>query len=203
MVKLTHELTEAMPTWARALAPWAEHVAHVFGQAMTGKYQAATPLTRSRTRAAQAIVKARKASATAAGASTVALQKAGSSTTRSRWTCPHCGGEVTNHRHVRCDACIDADAQHTPEVRGRRGAAISVRKQALAEWERANPGAVYDPELFRRDILPRLATVKLPEIVEATRMSKAGATDVRRGKRTPHVSTWGPLADLVEVKLSE
>jgi hypothetical protein len=34
---------------------------------------------------------------------------------------------------------------------------------------------VYDPELFRRDILPRLAGVKLSEIAEAARSSKAYA----------------------------
>ncbi len=30
-------------------------------------------------------------------------------------------------------------------------------------------------------------------------MSKAYASDVRRGKWTPHVSTWGALAQLVSV----
>jgi hypothetical protein len=37
----------------------------------------------------------------------------------------------------------------------------------LAEWEQANPGTVHDPEWFGRDVLPRLASVKLSEIVEA------------------------------------
>ncbi|MHB8457481.1 MAG: hypothetical protein ACYDBS_07320, partial [Acidimicrobiales bacterium] len=66
-----------------------------------------------------------------------------------------------------------------------------------SEWERANPGADYDPELFRRDILPRLVSVKLSEIVEATGMSKAFASQVRAGKFTPHVSTWQAFGELV------
>ena len=37
----------------------------------------------------------------------------------------------------------------------------------LAEWEQANPGTVHDPEWFRSDVLPRLASLKLSEIVEA------------------------------------
>ncbi len=53
---LTHELAETMPRWAQSLGPFAEHVAHVFGKAMAGTYSAATPLTRSRTKAAQAVV---------------------------------------------------------------------------------------------------------------------------------------------------
>jgi hypothetical protein len=51
----------------------------------------------------------------------------------------------------------------------------------------------------RRDILPRLATVRLSEIVRAIGCSKASASDIRRGKRTPHVSTWAALAALAGV----
>jgi hypothetical protein len=112
------------------------------------------------------------------------------------WTCPDCGGAVTNPRHVRCDACSAADPAQAPEIRGRRGAAIAARKRALSEWDKANPGAVYDPELFRREILPRLAGVKLSEIAEAAGCSKASASDIRRGKWAPHVSTWGALSEL-------
>jgi transcriptional regulator with XRE-family HTH domain len=106
---------------------------------------------------------------------------------------------VTNPRHVRCEACIAADPAQAPEIRGRRGAAIAARKRALSEWDKANPDTVYDPEQFRRDILPRLATVKLSEIAEAAGCSKAYASDIRRGKWTPHVSTWVALAKLVGV----
>jgi hypothetical protein len=45
------------------------------------------------------------------------------------------------------------DPAHSPEIIGRRGAAIAARKQALSERDKANPGAVYDPEWFRRKIL--------------------------------------------------
>ena len=71
-----------------------------------------------------------------------------------------------------------------------------VPKRALSEWDKANPDAIYDPELFRREILPRLRTVKLSAIVEAAGCSKASASDIRRGKWTPHVSTWGALAEV-------
>jgi hypothetical protein len=56
---------------------------------------------------------------------------------------------------------------------------------------------VYDPELFRRDILDGLANVKLMDIAEAAGCCKASASDIRRGKWTPHVSTWAALAGLV------
>jgi hypothetical protein len=196
---LTHELAETMPTWARSLAPWAEKVAHMLGAVMAGKYAPATPLTGRRTRDAQAVIKARKAAVRQAATSTTARQRpASESTVLPLWSCPDCGGAVANHRHVRCESCIAADPAQAPEIRSRRGAAIAARKRALAEWDEANPGTVLDPDLFRRDILPRLAKVKLSEIVGATGISKAFASQVRAGKFAPHVSTWPALAQLAD-----
>ena len=197
---LTHELAETMPQWAKSLGPIAEHVAHAFGKAMAGTYSAATPLTSRRLRDAQAVVQARKVEATRRAAAGRVLQRpAARPAALALWTCPDCGGAVTNPRHVRCDACIAADPAQAPEIRGRRGGAIAARKRALAAWDKANPDVVYDPELFRREILPRLGSVKLSEIAEAAGCSKASASDIRRGKWSPHVSTWGALGELVGV----
>jgi CRISPR-associated endonuclease Cas1 len=198
LAPLTHELAETMPQWAKSLGPIAEHVAHVFGKAMDGSYSAATPLTSRRHRDAQVVVKARKVEATRRAAASRVLQRsAAQPAALALWTCPDCGGAVTNPRHVRCEACIDADPAQAPEARGRRGAAIAARKRALTEWDKANPDAVYDPELFRREILAKLGTVPLAEIMEAAGCCKASASDYRRGKRTPHVSTWQALAQWV------
>jgi hypothetical protein len=202
LAPLTHELAETTPQCAKWLGPIAEHVAHVFGKAMAGTYSATTPLTSCRHRDAQAVVKARKVEASRCAAAGRVLQRAAvQSVALALWTCPNCGGAVTNPRHVRCDACIAADPAQVPEIRGRRGAAIAARKRALSEWDKANPGTVYDPKLFRREILPRLALVKLSEIAEAASCSKAYAADIRRGKWTPHVSTWAALAGLAGAEI--
>ena len=146
-------------------------------------------------------MKARKVKASRRAAAGRVLQRpAAQPAALPLWTCPECGGAVTNHRHVRCDACVAADPAHSPEIRGRRGAAIAAHKRALSEWDKANPNTVYDPELFRRDILPRLRTVPLAEIMSTAGCSKASASDYRRGKRTPHVSMWGALGKLVGVE---
>src|ERR1035438_3091465 len=83
---------------------------HVFGKAMDGTYSAATPLTSRRHRDAQAVVKARKIEASRRPAAGRVLQRpAAQATALPLWTCPDCGGAVTNPRHVRCEACIAAD----------------------------------------------------------------------------------------------
>ncbi|MGH9291607.1 MAG: CRISPR-associated endonuclease Cas1 [Acidimicrobiales bacterium] len=196
----SHELAGTLPRWAHRVAPWAERVAHMLGSVMDGKYHPATPLTGARTRSAAALVKARKSVARSAASRTAVRQRPAATAPLSSWSCPDCAEQVTNPRHVRCDACIAADPAQTTEVRGRRGAAIASRKRALREWSEAHGDMPYDPEMFRRDIWPRLAGVKLAAIVEVAACSKATASDWRRGKRVPHVSAWGPLATLAGVE---
>jgi hypothetical protein len=69
--------------------------------------------------------------------------------------------------------------------------------------DKATPGAVYDSGLFRPETLPKLAIVKLGEFAKMASCSKASASDIRSGKRTPHVSTWAALAKLVSTFLLE
>jgi hypothetical protein len=81
-------------------------------------------------------------------------------------------------------------------VRSRRGKSIAARKRALREWDDANPGVEFDPDYFRREILPGLQGVKLVDIMSAAAISKGYASNVRAGKFTPHVSTWPALGRL-------
>jgi hypothetical protein len=183
------------------MAPIAEQVAHMLGQAMAGKYVPVTPLTTRKSRNAQVVVKARKQANRVVATSHAARQRPVSAAATDPWTCPDCGGEVTNRKHVRCQTCIEADPRQTPEIRGRRGAAIASRKRALREWDAAHPDIEFDPEMYRRDILPGLAGVKLVQIVEAIGCSKGYASVIRSGKQTPHVSTWSALGELVAASL--
>jgi hypothetical protein len=98
---------------------------------------------------------------------------------------------------VRCEECIAKDPSQAPAIRANRGRAIAARKRALREWDEANPGVAYDPEYFRREVLPRLGRVKIAGIMEAAGISKGYASNVRAGKYIPHVSTWPALARLV------
>src|SRR5271169_267937 len=192
---LTHELAETVPRWSQVLAPIAERLAHTLGQAMAGNYLPVTPLTGTSHRQAQAVVKARKSATRSAAKSSTSRQRA-SGRQAAPWSCPECGGQVTNHRHVRCDQCISGDPRQTPELRGRRGASIAARKRAQHEWEETNSAQSHDSDYFRREILPGLARVKLADIMAATGISKSFASQIRAGKFTPHESTWHDLARL-------
>jgi hypothetical protein len=63
----------------------------------------------------------------------------------------------------------------------------------------ANPERSVDPDYFRREILPRLAKMKLADIMAVTGFSKSFASQIRTGQFTPHISTWAALAGLAEI----
>jgi hypothetical protein len=71
----------------------------------------------------------------------------------------------------------------------------------LREWGEANPESPYDPDYFRRELLPKLSAVRVVDITTAAQCSKAYASDIRSGKYTPHVSTWSALGDLAGVSI--
>lgn len=198
---LTHELAATLPRWAKLLAPLAEKVAHMLGESMEGKYVATTPLTTARHRAAQAAIKARKASARQRAGGDAAKQRSGGPAPAPLWSCPRCGGAVSNPRHVLCLACQERSG-HTAAVRQTRGRAIAARKRALAELE-VSFGADVDPAIYREHIWPKLQAVKLSALMEATGYSKGYCSALRAGKWAPKVSTWPALATLVGLDLAE
>ena len=117
------------------------------------------------------------------------------------WSCPGCGGRVANSRHVLCEAC-QAGAGHTSAVRQTRGRAIAARKRALKQRQAAF-GADVDPSIYRERIWPKLADLKLSQLMEATGYSKGYCSTIRAGTWTPHVSTWPALARLVGLQACE
>ena len=210
---LTHELAATLPRWRDAVAPWAERVAAIIGAAIPGSFTARAPLTGRHRRAAAARVSARKAGDDVLGAtrSDLAQRRATSATRRQRPVarkaaprgCVDCGQLVDSPRRVRCPECIAADPRQTPEVRSRRGRAIAARKAALATQDAAGLPPGCDAAWYRREVLPRLAPLKLSQLVEASGYSKGHCSNLRAGKFTPHPSTWPALAALAGVALTE
>jgi len=72
----------------------------------------------------------------------------------------------------------------------------------MTEWEEANPDLAYDPDLFRRELLPKLRHVRLADIARAAGCFKAYASDIRSRRYMPHVSAWQALAAIVDLGLS-
>jgi CRISPR-associated endonuclease Cas1 len=196
LAPLTHELAEMMPRWSRAVAPIVERTAHRIGAALDGGYDATTRLTGARQRAGQARAKAR-ALQVAASPVPVRRQRAKSDAAMLLFaTCVVCGGPVERKGHVRCQTCRSIARVQDEATRRKRGRAIAASRAELERWRREHPEPRPDPEVFRRDILPGLANVKLSEIVTACGVARSWASMIRSGRKVPALRHWAALADL-------
>jgi CRISPR associated protein Cas1 len=92
-------LAATLPMWGRSVAPYAEQVAHEFGRVVAGKWEARTPLTGRKAKAA-AVVKARKADTAAKGRRSAAVRADTSAAAIvSLARCVDCGGALARPRH--------------------------------------------------------------------------------------------------------
>jgi hypothetical protein len=88
------------------------------------------------------------------------------------------------------------------EVRRQRGQAISAARSLQEAWRAKHPDAVIDRDDFLATITPRLKEIPLKQIMQAAGVTKATASDYRRGKHVPHPSYWQALAELVGLEAS-
>jgi len=184
---LTHQLATALlPSLRTAVAPVAEDVAQTLLEAVDSTATVPTPLTRRNHRAQQAVRR-----------EGVRPERRTPPAMTQLWTCPQCGGPVSNNKHVRCQDCINADPRQTAELRGRRGNAIAARKRTNTAWQEAGGLGDFDPNAWEH-IAAGLKTVKLNDITKATGLSKGFASTIRSGKYRPHPSHWPALAALTQ-----
>jgi CRISPR-associated protein Cas1 len=204
---LVQLLAATMPMWARAVAPYAEQLAHLLGRAVTGKWEARTPLTGRNHRAAQARVRARQQVAGTMSRQSVdprrqAQRVAAGTAAKVLATCVDCGGPLARSRHLRCAACLESTPNQTRDVRRRRGQAISAARATQEAWRLDHPDAVIDRGDFLATITPRLKEIPLRQIMQAAGVTKATASGYRNGKSVPHALYWPALAELIGVEVA-
>lgn len=210
---LSHELAATMPTWRRALAPWAEMVAHAFTAAIPGKATTTTPLTARKATDAAAEVRRRKTAEARARADAVNTEHRLAQPARRRRPvrpeqaaatfarCVDCGGPLARSRHVRCPACWERQGgAQARDARRRRGRSIAAARSELDAWRAEHPHANADPNAFA-PIRAALAPVTLSRIMAATGCGKATASGWRSGRHVPPLARWAALAELAGVPI--
>ncbi len=189
-----------MSQWRKEVAPWAEKIAHLFGQAVKGKYQPATPLTKKNQIVAQGEVKKRKSQEEIyrdvfIRDETSSKQRVKKENRVIRRNCATCGGPLSRGQHVNCPACWESLPGQDLLTRKQRGSAISEKKRENSRWREGHPEKM-NPEEFREKILPGLQGVPLSKIMETCDVAKSTASAIRSGKRVPAERFWEPLKSL-------
>lgn len=89
------------------------------------------------------------------------------------------------------------DPAHGGEAGRKRGKRNAEHVAAIERWEQQRGAAdTAHPVDFARGILPRLRSVPLSVMAEATGLSLGYCSFVRRGQKVPHRRHWGSLARL-------
>jgi hypothetical protein len=82
------------------------------------------------------------------------------------------------------------DTSHGGAAGEKGGAAMARRRREVRNWNAEHPGKIVDPELFAREILPSLQGVPLSALVRATELTYGYLSQIRSGKRFPHMRHW-------------
>ncbi len=184
--------------WARHLAPVADRAVRALAKTPGSGVKVVPALTTRRTRAAE-----RKGESTPKEAPLPPAR------------CERCGAEVGDYRDRHCFQCfkllrVDAaprlrgagpaalarmraegrDPTHGGETRRKRAAKAALRHREHAGWRRTREQIARDREQFVEVILPKLRDVPLPALVNATGLSKAHCSMIKRGLRVPHPKHW-------------
>jgi CRISPR-associated endonuclease Cas1 len=197
MGPFTARLSQTAPTWARAVAPYAEWVARAFWSTIhKPDSPLATRLTQGNKREAK-------------GRTSVPPAKRAP---RPQNVCRVCGTPVSlgRKRCVECETIANRERMVEFAKMGRVAAhaagpqarlAETQRRHALARWswEPSSLPAWLNKEVYTGKIQPLLKDIANPVIMSALGISVTYAVAIRAGRRRPHPRHWEALARLVGV----
>jgi CRISPR-associated protein Cas1 len=200
MADFASDLSQAAAIWRRAVAPYAEWLAHTLWSTLPNsdrKKPPATRLTQRRNREAQG----------------GAAMPAATTAPKHENVCKICGTSIRSDRKY-CGACavtfqseqIRKAAKTTGTAAAHSGSAKALRSQsarshavARSAWDPSSLPDWLTPEAFTQKIQPMLANVTTSAIATALGVSWVYASHIRAGAKSPHPRHWVKLAELVGV----
>jgi CRISPR-associated endonuclease Cas1 len=192
-------LSQTAPTWAHAVAPFAEMVARTLWSTIRKQVRhrrPATRLTQSYRREARAIQ---------SGPSIPPMP-------RTQSYCRECGAEIGGGRTF-CAKCVNAlntvglieaakegRIAAQSEVAQTRRSETQFRHQAeMHLWKSSDLPTWLDENYYLSEIQPRLPRITLSVLSTKLGVSTPYAVDIRCGRRVPHKRHWQALAQLIGV----
>lgn len=192
-------LTEAAPTWSRAVAPVAEWVSRTLWSTLrkpARRSYPATRLTQSHRRQAKGGPPA--APANSGPKAPRICRTCGEPLNRGKSYCASCSVPVVRASIIEA-AKLGRVATHSPKAEALRAATQRRQAVALKAWHASDKPDWLTEEIYREKIQPPLTRITVPTISSALGISKPYATDIRAGKCVPHPRHWQALAELAGV----
>lgn len=200
MAPFAVRLSETAPTWAHAVAPFAEWVARQLWSANRKSVRENAPPTR--------LTQLHKRKARGS-----ALVRAAEPAPRLQNVCRGCGKAIRDGR-INCANCaiptaterlfdaarIGRVVAHSPEARAREGDKQREHAQQRSSWKMTGQWSGISTEAYLAKVQPQLASLPSSIIAKAIEVSRWYAGRIRKGYR-PHPRHWAALARLVKLDL--
>jgi len=192
-------LTESMPTWGRAVAPFAEWVARTLWETNPK----ARPRLDPPTRLTQSHKREVKGSTFILTNRLPTLREkicrtCGTTITYGQTHCRKCSVGISRERLIEV-AKAGRIAGQSAEAQARRSDTQRRHEAAKHAWSQSNQPVWLTEEAYAERILPQLTGVTNSGIASALGVSLYYAAAIRRGKRRPHPRHWLVLAALAGI----
>jgi CRISPR-associated endonuclease Cas1 len=192
-------LAETIPTWGRAVAPFAEWIVDTLWSTRPRPVRPLSPatrLTQSHRRAAKAAP---------SGLPTMVpprppavCRTCGAPIKLGRSYCASCAVSVSREGLIEV-AKLGRVAGHSPEARAKQAEKQRRHAAAVKAWNPSDQPNWLNEETYREKIQPRLPVLTVPAIASALGVSEPYAALIRAGRYLPHQRHWLALARLVQV----
>jgi CRISPR-associated endonuclease Cas1 len=200
MSSLAIRLSETAQTWRHAVAPIAERISREIWLTRpkpVRTFLPATRLTGAHKRAAKGVLLAPVNIEPPPRPPTV-CRICGTAIKFGRIYCGSCSA-ISSRENLIEAAKVGRLAAQSPHVLARQAEKQRQHSAAAKAWNPSKQPEWLTEEVYREKVQPRLAGVPVGVIASALDVSQPYATDLRKGKYTPHPRHWHTLARLVRL----
>jgi CRISPR-associated endonuclease Cas1 len=194
---LAIRLSETAPIWGRAVAPVAEWLAQTLWASgrkpARSQMHLPTHLTQRHRSEAQGT---RVPVSFPTPKPHRICQICGAALKHGRSYCAPCA-RTESSKNMLEGARLGRIATHTPEAEALRGTTQRRQAAALKKWSPSDLPNWLTEEAYRMQVQPALQGLTVSAIASALSVSLPYATDIRKGRRTPHPRHWKVMAQLV------
>jgi hypothetical protein len=194
---LARAMAETLPTWRRLLAPIIEGCAMAFASSSDKPLRVATKLTEARRIQGRGKRSSRPLQLAACRECGVVLDDAG------RSICDDCLPDYDRERTKKLSTAGKAtlaamrassdDPARSPEATAKKREKSRSTSLAKRAWEREQGRG--DPELYEREIVPRIQQLTVPQLMKLTGLSQFHCWKVKHGERRLHARHWAAVME--------
>jgi hypothetical protein len=198
MADFASDLSQTAPIWRRAVAPFAEWVAHTLWSATPASERngpAATRLTGRRRREVNGAGPMPPAPPAPKPESVCKI--CGTSIRSDRKYCGSCAATFQSEQIREAAKCAGTVAAHSAKAKALRSESARRHTAAMSAWDPSTLPDWLNAEAFTQKIQPMLANVTTSAIATALGISWVYASHIRAGAKRPHPRHWLKLAELV------